>query len=112
MSSLNVRLDVASVNLAARHSYIALLRSGLPNGHIKWDSGTIYVALDPYTAGREPRTYRIDLETGGWRELHSGRWGNDPVSLARCLFDCSEADGVIRIAVFLGVTAFESEELI
>ena len=94
------RLDFQAINRAALASLPALLRRWLPDGHLV---GREYMARNPRRADRRPGSFRINVNSGRWKDFATGDAGGDVVSLAAYLSGSGQAEAARALADMLGV---------
>ncbi len=94
------RIDFQAINRAALASLPALLRRWLPDGRLK---GREYTALNPTRADRRPGSFRINVNSGKWKDFATDDAGGDVVSLAAYLSGTGQAEAARALADMLGV---------
>src|SRR6478735_3488464 len=93
-------IDFARVNMAALAVLPSLLARWLPGGRRE---GREYVARNPRRADRTEGSFRINMTTGKWADFATADRGGDVISLAAFLFELSQLQAALRIAVMLGI---------
>jgi DNA primase len=72
------RVDLATLRSAAISVFPSLLNDWLPTGEIR---GREYVAFNPMRDDRHVGSFRIDMQTGSWRDHAIGVGGSDVISI-------------------------------
>lgn len=105
------RPSVADLNDAALAIFPQLLEQWLPGGEFR---GQHYVAFNPTRTDRNLGSFRIDTQSGRWRDHAINAYGRDPISLLayiRCCGDYQQAiktlaaEPLVRAALASGLTA-------
>ena len=99
------RVDFTRINRVALSNAEAVLRGLLPDGH---RDGREWLARNPRRAHvpRRLGTFKVNLDTGVWKDFANGDGGADLVSLAAHVAALGQRDAAIRLAESLGVDPF------
>ena len=76
----------------------------LPNGR---RAGREYVALNPRRVDRSIGSFRINLNTGQWKDFATDDRGGDLIALVAWALDVRQGEAARRLAGFLGIGAEE-----
>ena len=65
------------------------------------------MARNPRRQDKRPGSFKVNLQTGKWKDFATGDRGGDLVSLAAYVADVSQRDAAIRLAEGMGVHPYE-----
>ena len=99
------RVDFERINRAALANAEAVMRGLLPDGRRE---GREWLARNPRRAHvpRRLGTFKVNLDTGVWKDFANGDGGADLVSLAAHVAAVGQRDAAIRLAESLTVDPF------
>ena len=97
----SARVDFQLVNAAARANALTICRHFLPGGRC---AGKEYLALNPKRPDRHLGSFKVNLNSGRWKDFSSGEGGSDLVALVAWLLDVRQAEAARHLAQMLNLT--------
>jgi putative DNA primase/helicase len=94
-------IDFDGINQAALRVARSLLQELIPGG--KFD-GSEYIVRNPRRDDQQPGSFKINYETGIWKDFASGDGGGDLVSLHAYIWRCGQSVAALRLADKLGLS--------